>query len=242
MRIAVCEDTAADAQAISLLLAEYPAKTACSTHVFSSAAELLAAQSPFDCYLLDILMQGQNGIELARELRRRGDRGQIVFLTSSPDYALPAFGVQAADYLLKPVAARELFRALDAAAEELALRRLRARSRFSFRTPGGLRTVTMQDILYVEIMGHTPFFYLPGEVVRGSELRVSFEESVAALIESGGFLRPHRSYLVNAAHVVALNSQVVKLDSGVSIPIARMRASAVKAAYLDHLMEARHDG
>lgn len=241
MRIAVCEDTAADAEALSCMLEQYASahpEAACSISMFTGAAELLAAGTAFDCYLLDILLQGENGIQLARELRRRGDAGRILFLTSSPDYALSAFEVQAAGYLLKPVNAQEVFRALDAAAEELELRRLRQHSQFAFRTPGGLRTVAIQNILYVEIMGHTPFFYLPGEVVRGSELRVSFEESVAPLVKSGCFLRPHRSYLVNAAHVASLTSQAIKLDSGVNIPVARMRAASTKAAYLDYLERA----
>lgn len=42
----------------------------------------------------------------------------------------------------------------------------------------------------MEIMGHTPFFHLRGEVVRGSELRISFEASVAPLIERGYFFAP----------------------------------------------------
>lgn len=242
MRIAVCEDATADAQIIVSALEQYALarpQANCFISVFSNASELLESGEGFDCYLLDVLMNGKNGIELAQELRRRGDGGRVLFLTSSPDYALPAFGVHAADYLLKPISTGELFRALDAAEEGLALRRLRPSRPFVFRTPGGLRTVCIQDILYVEIMGHTPFFHLTGEVVRGSELRISFEASVAPLIESGCFLRPHRSYFINALHVVSLTSQSIRLDNGASIPVTRMRSAATKARYLEYLDRAQ---
>ncbi len=244
MRIAVCEDTAADTQILVSILEQYAfarPKAECFISVFPDASALLAAGEAFDCYILDILMQETNGIELAQELRRRGDECRILFLTSSPDYALPAFGVHASGYFLKPVSSDELFRTLDAMAEELALCRLYPNRQFVFRTPGGLRTVYLRDILYVEIMGHTPFFHLTGEVVRGSELRVSFEASMASLIGSGCFLRPHRSYLVNALHVVSLTSQALKLNSGASIPVTRMRAAAIKAQYLEYLARSQHN-
>lgn len=244
MQLAICEDTASDAQRLATLLSEYAKERPSanlSTAFFSSGEQVLAYGERVDCYLLDILLEGLNGMDLARTLRRRDRDARILFLTTTPDYALSAFSVRATDYLLKPVSRTLLFRALDDAAAELALRQSRRSRQFSFRTRGGLHTTLVEDILYIEIVGHTPFFHLMSGVVRGSDLRVSFEESMAGLVELGCFLRPHRSFLVNAQHITTVTAQSLRLDSGALIPVARLRAAEVKAQYLDYLMERQPD-
>lgn len=244
MRLAICEDTPSDTQRLMELLSDYAQErpaAALTTDFFTAGEQVLASAETFDCYLLDILLEGLNGMDLARALRRRDRDACILFLTSTPDYALSAFSVRATDYLLKPVSRTLLFRALDDAATELALRQSRRSRQYSFRTRGGLYTTLVEDILYIEIVGHTPYFHLMSGVIRGSDLRVSFEESMAGLMELGCFLRPHRSFLVNAIHITTVTAQSLRLDNGALIPVARLRAAEVKAAYLDYLMERQPD-
>lgn len=54
-------------------------------------------------YLLDIVMPHLTGIETAKRIRARGETAEIMFLTTSREYALDAFSVKASDYLLKPL-------------------------------------------------------------------------------------------------------------------------------------------
>lgn len=202
--------------------------------LFTSGNDLLEAakRASFDLYLLDVILQGEDGIALARALRAREDKGCIVFFTSSPDFALPAFSVKAFDYLLKPVSQEALSSVLGELEARLSARPQR---QISFRTPGGLRTVQVSELMYVEVMGHIPYYHLREEVVRGSELRIPFEQVAEGLIELGCFLRPHRSYLVNAAHIATFSGKGLWLDDGTPIPLARMRASETKVQYLDYL-------
>ncbi len=240
MRMAVCDDSALDSLHLKPLLQRYGAEhpeILLTVDWFSAPDGLLEAGASYDLYLLDILLGQTTGIELAQALRARGEEADILFLTSSPDFALSAFSVHAADYLLKPVAENALFAALGRAAEAWQRRRREARQHtFSFRAPDGLNTVTVEQILYIEILGHTPYFHLEDRAVRGSELRIPFEEAMTPLLRMGCFLHPHRSYFVSAAHIVSLTPQSVRLSNGETIPVVRTRSAEVKAQYLDYLL------
>lgn len=239
MRIALCEDKPAEAQATLRLIDKYTAlHTECeiTTTLFPSSGAFLEADvRAFDCCLIEIKLCDKNGIDIARTLRRQGYKAHIVFLAASPEYALSAFSVHATDYLLKPLDERSTFVALDRVRESLEMYQPAKTWRFSFRTPTGIHTVGSSEILYIEIVGHTPFFHTTEGTVRGSYMRVPFEESVRPLLETGTFLRPHRSFLINAAHIAMISAQKVRLDNQETVPIARTRAAEFKADYLKYL-------
>ena len=65
--------------------------------------------------VLDICMEGMNGIEVAQRVRKRSARCLIVFLTSSKEYAFDAFPIHPFDYLVKPYSAARLDHVLSGA-------------------------------------------------------------------------------------------------------------------------------
>lgn len=199
----------------------------------------------YDLYLLDILMGDINGITLAEQIRSHhsnsGFQPCIVFLTSSQDFALPAFSVYASGYLLKPVQQDDFCRLLDVTIKQFELHKQSGRQNFSFRTSSGFCNTAIDDILYVEIKGHSPFFHLKNSVIRGSDLRISFSKSMQPLLDTGLFLIPHSSYVVNARHVSALTAKDLVLYNGSRVPVARGRMAQIKSMYMDFLMgESNH--
>lgn len=108
-------------------------QTELSCQGFENAVDLLASieHQNYDLLFLDVLMPGLNGLQAAREIRQKNDRIKIVFLTSSPEYAVESYSVQATNYLLKPATEERLFPILDQLADLL-------------RRPGGVtyRTIT----------------------------------------------------------------------------------------------------
>lgn len=245
LSVAICDDNKDDVQLGLSYLKKYESRqmppVTFTPAVFSSAEALLNSNQSFDLYFLDILMKGMTGIELARELRSKRfsplDNRSIVFLTASPDYALPAFSVYASGYLVKPIAYDALSELLDVIVRNLITQKNSTQQCFSFRVANGLCNTPIRDILYVEIMGHTPYFHLTGSTVKGSELRISFAKSIQPLLDTGFFLFPHRSYVVNSVHVSSLSVQELVLDDGSRIPISRNRFSVTKSQYMDFLME-----
>ena len=81
----------------------------------SDALEQIRELTP-DILLLDISMPGMDGMSLAHVLQDSGASPAIIFCTAYQDQALSAFEVEAVDYVVKPVRAERLEKALDKAA------------------------------------------------------------------------------------------------------------------------------
>ena len=154
--------------------------------------------APADVVLIDIRMPQMDGIELARHLARLSPAPAIVFVTAYDQYAVSAFEVNAADYLLKPVRAARLEAALRKAATappptEDALLRLSGAGRrhlASFER-GRLLLVPVADILYLKAE-------LKYVTARTCEREFLVEDPLTRLEEefAGQFIRIHRNCLV----------------------------------------------
>ena len=89
-----------------------------------------AFQSPFellteiekgirpDILFLDVVMPGQNGMDVAKEIRQYDTNMKIIFLTSSPEFAVESYSVGAYFYQLKPIWEESFFRLMDAVLAE----------------------------------------------------------------------------------------------------------------------------
>ena len=114
IKIAVLDDEQIYLDTISCLLKDYMQEKNSEFEVdlFTNSNQLLnniESGVKHDVYLLDIYMQGVTGMSVATELRSRNIQSPIVFLTSSTDHALEAFGVNATHYLLKPYKEDDFF-------------------------------------------------------------------------------------------------------------------------------------
>ena len=192
-----------------------------------------ASRGPVDLYLLDILPAGLTGIDLGGRLRAMGQSGVIIYLTSSPDFALQAYGVGALQYLLKPIRADNLYPALDQALERLEEGRRRC---LSLRTPSGQVALPFHAICYIESRGHILLAHLAGgQVVTSVNLRMGFEEALGPLLADERFLHPHKSFVVNMSFIRQMGARGFVLWDGASIPIARRNLATAKARYLAYL-------
>ena len=88
---------------------------------FSSSTELLEQYAPRqdDIAVLDIIMPGMNGLEVAKRLRTSNSDFSLIFLTSSKDFALPAYEVHPYGYLLKPADYEGFSQLLDSLYQKL---------------------------------------------------------------------------------------------------------------------------
>lgn len=153
MRIALCDDEKAFHKTTSMLFKQYRQTRPLDTFtlsLFSSGRELLdytSEHGAFDVYILDVLMPDSNGIETGAALRARNDKGMIIYLTSSPDFAVASYDTEALHYLLKPVERGLFFAVMDKAAEQFAKTH---RETVTVRTADALRIIPVSDILYAE--------------------------------------------------------------------------------------------
>ena len=107
IKISICDDDICQQKRICSLLQQYEEAhpgLAARVSVFSSGPELLnqaEEENGFDLYILDVIMPKMNGIELGLKLRSINSDGVIIYLTTSRDYAVESYLVQAFYYLLK---------------------------------------------------------------------------------------------------------------------------------------------
>ncbi len=151
--------------------------------------------NPVDVLLLDIQMPQMTGIDLARHLPRLPYPPVVIFTTAYDQYALQAFDVQAADYLVKPIRATRLKAALEKAARLIPERTesgMESRRYFSVTERGRIRLIPVQEVVYLK----AELKYI---TLRTAEREFLLEESLTHLEKELGdrFIRIHRNCLVS---------------------------------------------
>jgi len=160
-------------------------------------------QQAVDTVLLDIRMPGMDGLECAAHLNRLENPPAIIFSTAYDAYACQAFDLNAIDYLLKPVRADRLVRALSRAhslsAATIDLLREahpKARTHLSVNEKGRIVLIPVTDILYLKAE-------LKYVTVRTAAREFLIEESLTRLENefAEAFLRIHRNCLVASGRI-----------------------------------------
>lgn len=198
------------------------------------AVESILSNKP-DVLFLDITMPGRSGIELAETLQNLKTPPVVVFVTAFAEYAADAYNLDAVDYVVKPVEDARLSKALDKIEAALGARRVVHAPRQPLRLTvdrGGKKVfIPVADVCYFEARAD----FCNAACAEGTYL---INESISSLerrLASEGFIRVHRSYLVNLedVHNVEIGStglMELRLDRVSStVPVSRRRAAEVKS-------------
>lgn len=218
MRIAICDDEAVFRTYLRDILVKdsFARGTDIQVAEYADGEALLAALEAPDDYVdvvfLDIRMPGMDGLETARALRQRGEKCMIVFLTSLSEYARKGYEVRAFRYLLKEEAERELTRVMEDCGRELG-----EACWFSFAQGHQTCRVPREDILYFESRKRVVVLHT------GRESHAFYRklDELERELEGGGFLRCHKSYLVQERYVRGWKGRSLWLEDGTEVPISR---------------------
>lgn len=236
LKLCICDDEPGDQAQIRALAerfaGEHP-EFPLEIRTFSSPYDLwehVEDKGGFDLYLLDVLMPHMAGLELARRIRKREEPSEIVFLTSSREYALEAFDVAACGYLVKPVDPERFDRTLLAAVQRL---NKSENLCLLLKTRESLRRIPFRDLVVVESFNHSRVCTLAdGSAAVTPDTLTSLMERLSA---DPRFFSPHRAYIINLDYITALNPDHVLLSSGQRIPVPRANLPALKKAYMEYL-------
>lgn len=239
MKIVVCDDNPLELQFIHQLLKDYYTNNTdypLSIHTFSSAISLLdfIEKNSVDLYFLDILMPGINGIEVGQYIRRKDEDVPIVYITTTPDFAVQSYSVQAADYILKPFTEPAFFclmKRLDKYFQE------KFYKRWLIKTKSDFYSVPYYEIMYIEYQEHRLNCYQSsGQIIKSNTLRVSFDEAVTELKEDSRFLKISASFLINMSFVSKVTSKEFVMKDEKCLTITRRYKDARKT-YIDFLLK-----
>ncbi len=236
MKIAICDDNKQELLLITGLVNEFSdcnsAENKIEIKSFTSSIELLSQLENgrnFDVFILDIIMPILNGIQLAAEIRNKDQVGKIIFLTSSSEFAVDSYSVDAFNYLIKPIQKDKLFTILEKACLDISSD---LQQYIVVKTQNGLSKVFLHELLYVEVIRRTIYLYLKSGIVLKSTSTISQIEAI--LLQDIRFIKPHRSYIVNLNYIKNLSQDGITTTSDLLIPISRNAFKEVKQAYINY--------
>ena len=184
-----------------------------------------------DIALLDIDFDGAayNGMDIARKIRALGADTVIIFVTNFIEYAPAGYEVRAFRYILK----RDLNADLKAILP-LALKQLNQET-LPIQVNGEIIKVPLDDILYLEVQQHNVTVVTRKVMPDRKQKKYNFYASLSDLeerLEPLGFLRIHKSYLVNMKHLKKFQCREAMLDNGMTLRVGEKSYAENKQKFL----------
>ncbi len=234
VRVAFCDDDLSILQDLNVLIDKYRLERNRDIEytAFRSPLELIAEIERgvrFDILFLDVIMPGENGIEAAKEIRKYDEGVKIIFLTSSSEFAVQSYSVNARFYQLKPIWEEGFFRLMDSVTEEC---RKEQENSLILRCKTGITKIDLGRLMYSEVLRRTLFFYMDdGKVLESSG---SMDELWERLEGNESFMHPHRSFLVNMEYIRNITYKAILMENQAQIPIPHGKYSEIKNRYLEY--------
>lgn len=230
MRILVCDDSPQMAQKLAALVEKQVAAQGISATVDVADHEKDLYDldyKVFDLAFLDVDMGACNGIDLARQLRAARPDAVIVFVTNYIEYAPSGYEVNAFRYVLKSAMEETLPNIVL-----LALDEYKKRHRVvSFSLGSENIDVLVENILYLESDHRIVVMHLINHARESFRFYASITQMEATLSPIG-FLRVHKSYLVNMEYIELLQYGKVRLKGSIELPVSKMNYTELKQTYI----------
>ena len=234
-QVALCEDEQIFAETqekicrsiFAKLNIEYRLTTFTGGEDFLSA--FIRGDTRYDLILLDIIMAGMNGMELARTIREKDEAVAIIFITATMDYAAQGYDVDALHYLNKPLDGGKLERLI---ARDYTKRF--QRDYFVFDSLGVKRKMAISEIICMETAGRR------AEAALTDGTAVYYSGKLADLLNempAGRFTRCHQAFAVNLDNIRELDGGDAVAVNGKRIPVSRAYVKDVEKAFMERFRD-----
>lgn len=235
MKIAICEDNLKTLSEIENLvsktLQEMDEKYSIDT--FQTGESLfnrisLSQNYYYQVYFLDIELGKLSGIDVARIIREKDSKAQIIFITSHSEFMPDAFDVTAFHYLVKPLVPKKLKKVLKTllvqANEKFAI--------FNFQINKTMYAIPINDILYFESDKRKINIYT-------NKNKYSFYERMSNVIGRlpKTFVIIHKSYVVNLHNVRTVQKSQLTMENGQILVISRAHVQSIHTAFIKYIEE-----
>lgn len=182
----------------------------------------------------DIDLGGLNAFDVLKQLPNRDF--EVIFTTAYNEFALEAFRIHAADYLLKPIVANELADAIERVvnrphmapvSSDLVMDEFERLSKryLTIHEKQRVKYIPLAEIIYLEASrNYTIVHFLDKGILQKTTATGCLSVYEPQLMRND-FLRIHQSYIVNASEIREFDktNSTLRLASGISLPVARGR-------------------
>lgn len=226
-KVAICEDLKEDSDLLNSFIKEFDKNI--SVTVFDDGELFLKQKEFFSIVFLDIYMNKVlTGIDIAKLLREENSEIDIVFTTRSKENALEGFGVNALQYLIKPVDKNKVWEVLTLHRNKI----LQNSPNITVVYNNSIRKIYIKDILYVELQGKNCYIHLYDEVV---PTHMSIKD-FATLLSGENFVHSHHSYIANLDYVVDIDSDFI-MENSDRVYIKVKEVSQVKKTWNQYMIK-----
>lgn len=228
MKFLICDDDDLMLKKLSLLIKNSPENKCYSNKIIeiTNPTDVNIADE-YDVAFLDIDMPQMSGIDLARKIHEQWPNTVIIFITNYVQYAPDGYEVGAFRYLMKNQITEKLIDYLDLAIKERT-KRLRV---ITIQINGERINVPVSNILYMESSARIITMHLI-ENVRPMYQFYGNMSDLAQKFATLGFLRVHKSYLVNMKYIEIFQCKRLEIKGGILIPSSERKYSELKQRYL----------
>ena len=232
MRIAICDDSSLDRGLIVSLLHMYFVSRPISNEIieYERGTDLLHDFEDglwFDIIFLDIFMDDLLGIDVAHKLREMGCHSQIIFLTSSADFAVDSYDVEAVGYLLKPHSYEKLAQVMNRATREMVI------NTYQIKNHSKIIRVSYHEIIYVESINSRCIMHcLNGENYTIYKRLTTIEHE----LNDSRFLRCHQSFLVNMDYIRQMDNQLM-LITGDTVLVRKRNLKEIRQKVSNYMQK-----
>ena len=228
-RVAICDDSPADAQFVGQILDSWARQRGVTleARTFASAEAFLfcyAEDKNWDILLLDIEMGAMDGVTMAKRVRRDNEAVQIVFITGYSDYIAEGYEVAALHYLMKPVNREKLLTVLDRAIEK----RKQEERCLNLEVYGELVRLPFYEIRYLDV--HQNYVTVHAKAYYTVKRTLGdFEKEL-----DDRFCRVGRAMILNLKYIQRVTKTEVRLSDGTILPLPRGAYEPLNRAIIQH--------
>ena len=234
LKIGICDDEKEFCDSAERMLKLYMEEKSIpfQADVFNIPSELVDATEKgtiYDIYLLDIYMPGITGMSIATELRSRSVKSPVIFLTSSTDHALEAFGVDATHYLLKPYTKDSFYVGMDKAMQSIASHK---DDSIVLKVDNEYRSIPVSEIIYCESEDKYQRLYLEsGEKLL---IRISGADLYKQLSQFDSFYHCGRAHILSLDYISRVTAEGVIFKNGRALKLPHTVLAGLKKAFFNY--------
>lgn len=232
--IAICDDDVLEVERAQRFIEKYSQtknESQISVQTFLNPLEMLNYVDKnvgFDIYILDIIMDGMKGTDVAKELKAKESNCEIIFMTTSREFAVDAFALNAVHYLVKPYDFVDFSEALARALKRTEVEETDFIVR---KTDKGVMKILIANICFSESSGHYQYVHMNDGTTY--KIRSKTFELWEDLKNFNRFLIPHTGFIVNMDYIKNVTSYGIEvLDA--NIPLSKNTYGKIRKEYLDY--------
>lgn len=180
-----------------------------------------------DIFFLDIEMKKLTGMDVARRIRERNDKSEIIFTTGLIDYIHDGYEVRAYRYLLKPIEFEKLKKHVNACIKDIIRKN---GNNLIVQIKGEIHNIKIDDIIFVEVINKDIMIHTKKQIYNTKTCMKKIEKE----LERYNFYRCHKGFLINIKQIDSIGKNVIFVND-IEIPVSRYRMKDLKTKLISSL-------